>query len=159
MKILISFGDYYLRQSFLQERKKYPSYFGQSNFMRNFPPPQNDSRYYAHEPQNGPQFDEIDHYSSYGWKDQNQRDFTHSYAIHQEPSPLNYPTSPPSFTCPNFSSLEYASAQDSFPNPYNSFHHSQNSFHYTQNSLHSPQKSFHYPQESYHSQNTQPQNN
>ncbi|KAL4344707.1 hypothetical protein AHAS_Ahas11G0205300 [Arachis hypogaea] len=96
-------------------------------------------------PQNGPYFGEIDHYLSCGWEDQNQRDFTHSYPIHQEPPPLNYPTSPPSFTCLNSSSFEYASAQKSIPNPYNLFHH--------------PQNSIHYPQESYHFQNTQSQNN
>ena len=127
--------------------------------MGNSPPPQNDSLYYAHGgweyqehemgcfpgSQNGPYFDDFDHYSSCAWEDQNQRDFTHSYPIHQEPSPLNYTTSPPSFTCLNSSSFEYASAQKSIPNPYNSFHH--------------PQNSIHYPQESYHFQNTQPQNN
>ncbi|KAL4304702.1 hypothetical protein AHAS_Ahas16G0004700 [Arachis hypogaea] len=127
--------------------------------MGNSPPPQNDSLYYAHGgweyqehemgcflgSQNGPYFDDFDHYSSCGWEDQSQRDFTHSYPIHQEPSPLNYTTSPPSFTCLNPSSFEYASAQKSIQNPYNSFHH--------------PQNSIHYPQESYHFQNTQPQNN
>ncbi|KAL4329961.1 hypothetical protein AHAS_Ahas13G0352400 [Arachis hypogaea] len=97
---------------------------------------------YFPKPQNGPCFGEIDHYSSCGWKDQNQRDFTYSYPIHQEPAPLNYPTSHPSFTCPNSSSFEYASAQNSVPILYNSFYH--------------PQNSFHYPQESCHFQNTQP---
>ncbi|KAL4329600.1 hypothetical protein AHAS_Ahas13G0316300 [Arachis hypogaea] len=139
----------------------------QSNSMGNIPPPQNDPRYYTHGgweyrehemgcfpgPQNGPYFDECNHYSCCGWEDQNQRDFTHSYPIHQEPSPLNYLTSHPRFTYPNSSSLEHASTQNSFQNPYNSFHHPQNLFHYIQDSFHSPQKSFHHPQSSYHSQN------
>ena len=146
MKFPLSLDEYCLRLSTLQKRKEYPSSFGQSKFMRNSPPPQNDSCYYAHggweyreqetgyfpEPQNGPCLGEFDHYSSCGWEDQNQRDFTYSHPIHQEPSPLNYPTSPPSFTYPNSSSLEHFSAQNSFSNSYNSFHYPQDSFHYTQ---------------------------
>ena len=146
--------------------------------MRNSPPPQNDSCYYAHggweyqeqetgyfpEPQNGPCFGEFDHYSSCGWEDQNQRDFTYSHPIHQEPSPLNYPTSPPSFTYPNSSSLEHFSAQNSFSNSYNSFHYPQDSFHYTQESYHyqhSNQRLYQptqntYSQPPYHSQDNQP---
>ncbi|KAL4276441.1 hypothetical protein AHAS_Ahas20G0207500 [Arachis hypogaea] len=97
----------------------------QSNFMGNFPPPQSNPRYYTHGgweyqehemgyfpgPQNGPYFYECNHYSCCGWKDQNQRDFTHSYPIHQEPSHLNYPTSPSSFSYQNSSPLEFASTQ------------------------------------------------
>ncbi|KAL4315763.1 hypothetical protein AHAS_Ahas15G0217600 [Arachis hypogaea] len=78
---------------------EHPSYSSQSNFQGSFPPPQDDSCYYAHgwweqqeaemgyfpEPQNGPYFGEIDHYSSCGWEDQNRRNFTHSYPIHQKP--------------------------------------------------------------------------
>ena len=72
--------------------------------MGNSPPPQNDSLYYDSggweyqkhkmgyfpEPQNGPYFDDFDHYSSCVWEDQNQRNFTYSHPTHQEPSSFNY---------------------------------------------------------------------
>ncbi|KAL4306501.1 hypothetical protein AHAS_Ahas16G0184600 [Arachis hypogaea] len=77
-------------------------------------------------PQNDPYFDEFNNYLSCGWKDQNQRAFNSPYSTYQEPSSLertfnlfiqNCPTSPPSFSYENSSSLDYASTQNPFQNP------------------------------------------
>ncbi|KAL4371699.1 hypothetical protein AHAS_Ahas06G0191900 [Arachis hypogaea] len=105
--------------------------FEQSNQMGYFPRTQNDSYSY-----------EWDNYPNCDWEGQNQREFNISYPIHQEPSPLNYPTSSPNFSYQNSSSLEFASTQNSFQNPYNSIHQPQNSFHNSQNSFHTPQNDF-----------------
>ncbi|KAL4276312.1 hypothetical protein AHAS_Ahas20G0194600 [Arachis hypogaea] len=119
----------------------------QDNFMGYCPTPQNDSCHYAisgweyqqgmteyehlPETQHEPYFDEYNNYSSCGWEDQNQRAFNSPYSIYQEPSSLertfnsfiqNCPTSPPSFSFENSSSLDYASTQSFLQNPYNSFH-------------------------------------
>ncbi|KAL4300906.1 hypothetical protein AHAS_Ahas17G0247700 [Arachis hypogaea] len=84
--------------------------------------------------------------------DQNQRAFNSSYSTYQEPSSLegtfnsfmqNCPTSPPSFSFENSSSLDYVSTQSFLQDPYNSFHQPQNSLHYTEDSFQHPQNSFH----------------
>ncbi|XP_057758680.1 uncharacterized protein LOC130979289 [Arachis stenosperma] len=113
--------------------------FEQSNQMGYFPRTQNDSYSY-----------EWDNYPNCDWEGQNQREFNISYPIHQEPSPLNYPTSSPNFSYQNSSPLEFASTQNSFQNPYNSIHQPQNSFHYTENSFQNSQNSFHNSQNSFH---------
>ncbi|KAL4337544.1 hypothetical protein AHAS_Ahas12G0120800 [Arachis hypogaea] len=68
-------------------------------------------------PQNDPHCDKFNNYSSCGWEDQNQREFNSSYSTYQEPSSLehtfnafmqNCPTSPPSFSFENPSSLDCA---------------------------------------------------
>ncbi|KAL4344660.1 hypothetical protein AHAS_Ahas11G0200600 [Arachis hypogaea] len=114
---------------------EYTSSFGQANFMRYFPPPQNDSSYYANGgweyqkqgmmgfeqsnqmgyfpgSQNDSHFYEFDNYLNCGWKGQNKREFNVPYPIHQEPSSLDTfmqhcPTSPPNFSYQNSSPLEY----------------------------------------------------
>ncbi|KAL4343496.1 hypothetical protein AHAS_Ahas11G0084200 [Arachis hypogaea] len=102
-------------------------------------------------PQSGPHCDEFNNYPSCGWEDQNQREFNSSYSTYQEPSSLehtfnlfmqNFPTSPPSCSSENSSSLDYAPTQSFLQDPYNSFHQLQNSFHNSQNSLHIPQNNF-----------------
>ncbi|KAL4344132.1 hypothetical protein AHAS_Ahas11G0147800 [Arachis hypogaea] len=81
-----------------------------NKFMQDYPPM----------PQDDPYCDEFDNSSSYAWEDQNQKAFDSSYSTYQEPSSLeqtfnlfmqNYPTSPPSFSCENSSSLDDASTQ------------------------------------------------
>ncbi|KAL4315699.1 hypothetical protein AHAS_Ahas15G0211200 [Arachis hypogaea] len=98
----------------------------QENHMEYFPPPQNDSSHYSNAP-------------------------NVSYSINQEPSSFeqsfisfmqNCPPSPSNFSFENSSSLDYASTQSFFQNPYNSFHQPQNSFHNSKNSLHTPQNNF-----------------
>ncbi|KAL4286927.1 hypothetical protein AHAS_Ahas19G0135100 [Arachis hypogaea] len=108
-----------------------------NKFMQNCPPM----------PQNEPYCDEFNNSSSCAWENQNQKAFNVSYSINQEPSSLeqtfnsfmqNCQTSPPSFSCENSSSLDYASTQSFLQDPYNSFPQPQNSFHNSRNSLHTP---------------------
>ncbi|KAL4344678.1 hypothetical protein AHAS_Ahas11G0202400 [Arachis hypogaea] len=81
-------------------------------------------------PQNNPHCNEFYNDSYCGWEDQNQKAFDSSYSTYQEPSSLEQPfnsfmkscqTSPPSFSFENSSSLDYASAQDSFHTTQNNF--------------------------------------
>ncbi|KAL4287437.1 hypothetical protein AHAS_Ahas19G0186100 [Arachis hypogaea] len=99
----------------------------QDNSMRYHPTPQNDSCHYANA-------------------------FNSAYSTYQEPSSLectfnsfmqNCPTSSPSFSFENPSSLDYASTQSFLQDPYNSFHQPQNSLHYTENLFQHSQNSFH----------------
>ncbi|QHO46653.1 uncharacterized protein DS421_6g189430 [Arachis hypogaea] len=94
-------------------------------------------------PQDCPYYDDFNNSSSCAWEEQNQKAFESPYSTYQEPSPLNYPTSPPNFSYQNSSPLEFASTQNSFQNSYNSIHHPQNSFHQPQNLFHNSQDSFH----------------
>ncbi|KAL4345856.1 hypothetical protein AHAS_Ahas11G0320200 [Arachis hypogaea] len=122
--------------------------------MRYFPPPQYDLCHdpkggweyqqgmmeYEHLPQtqNEPYSDESNNYSCCSWEGQNQRALNSPYSTYQEPSSLeqtfnafmqNCPTSLPSFSIENYSSLEYTSTQNSFQNPHDSIHQPQQSFH------------------------------
>ncbi|KAL4371239.1 hypothetical protein AHAS_Ahas06G0145900 [Arachis hypogaea] len=101
-------------------------YANQDNSMEYYPTPQNNSCYYANV-------------------------FDSSYPTYQEPSSLeqtfnsliqNCPTSPPSFSFEDCSSLDYASTQSLLQDPYNSFHQPQNLFHNPQDSSHTTQNNF-----------------
>ncbi|QHO42171.1 uncharacterized protein DS421_5g151910 [Arachis hypogaea] len=141
------------------------SHNDQESYMGYFPPPQNDSSYHTNcgwenqdqgmmgfeqsnqmgyftRTQNDSYSYEWDNYPNCDWEGQNRGEFNVSYPIHQEPSPLNYPTSPPNFSYQNSSPLEFASTQNSFQNPYNSIHQPQNTFDYSHNSFHIPQQHF-----------------
>ncbi|KAL4315853.1 hypothetical protein AHAS_Ahas15G0226600 [Arachis hypogaea] len=112
-----------------------------NKFMQDYPPI----------PQSDPHPDEFYNYSHCGWEDQNQKAIDSSYSIYQEPSLLeqtfnsfikNCPPSPPNFSFENSSSLDSASTQCFFQDPYNSAHQPQNSFHNSQNSFYTPQHNF-----------------
>ncbi|KAL4344388.1 hypothetical protein AHAS_Ahas11G0173400 [Arachis hypogaea] len=117
-------------------------------------------------PQDDPYLDEFNNDSHCGWEDQNQKAFDSSYSPYQEPSSLeqiinsfmqNCPTSPPSFSLENSSSLDFSSTQNFPQDSYDSFHQPQNSFYYTENSPQQSQNSFHNSQHSFPYYSTSPQ--
>ncbi|KAL4391040.1 hypothetical protein AHAS_Ahas03G0205300 [Arachis hypogaea] len=108
--------------------------------------------------QDCPYYDDFNNSSSCAWEEQNQKAFESPYSTYQEPSPLNYPTSPPNFSYQSSSPLEFASTQNSFQNSYNSIHHPQNSFHQPQNLFHNSQDSFHTTQNNLTTTHPYPQN-